>query len=361
MKKLILIIMLMLVLPISIVKADKVDKVIYQTSFETEEERNFWDLTGDLAGDGNVWQYKSSEQNADYTAQDGIYSLYFTGISEEYYSESLAISNPITINNFNPDRQHIKLNWYVSYSGRTIYPYSVYIFKGDETTENIISAVKYIGDYQGVFSSLISNAYYYKWVDITDKLNEWYPDDSEEKTIRIVFKSSMLSGTEVKIDAVSIGIYAGLEIKNYTFEDGLEGWTPIDYDGDGHNWEISYDKLANNGGNYITSASYDFEAFTPENYIISPKIKIDSKYDEVKLEWYVGARSDEYFKEHYSVYVYSGTEELTKDNVKEQLADESISQKLHEETLSTYEFVLKTSQLDEKFIGKEVQIIFVHH
>ncbi|MBQ4583391.1 MAG: hypothetical protein IJA94_00645, partial [Bacilli bacterium] len=97
-----------------------------------------------------------------------------------------------------------------------------------------------------------------------------------------------------------------------------------------------------------------------ENYIISPKIKIDSKYQKAQLEWYVGAYNSSYFKEHYSVYVYSGSEELTKENIKEKLADKSISQQLHNETLSTYEFILKTAWVDKKFIDKDIQIIFVH-
>ena len=367
MKKIILIIMLMLVLPISIVKADKVDKVLWSTSFETEEERNFWDLTGDLDGDGKVWEYKSSEISPSYTAQDGIYILE----SRSYYGvpltpDNLAISNSITVDDYNIN-QNIRLAWYLAvYRGYYDEQYSVYIFKGDETTENIKNAIKN-NTAEAIFNETLSEEtvlYQHRNVEIKEYLNEWYPNDNEEKTIRIVFRHhNSTDKVGLKIDSVSIERYYK-HIVEYTFEEGLEGWRTIDYDGDGHNWEhktSSYGFDGYNSKGVIASASHDFEAFTPENYIISPKIKIDSKYQKAQLEWYVGSIDDTDFAEHYSVYVYSGTEELTKDNIKEQLADESISQKLHEETLSTYEFVLKTSQLDEKFIGKEVQIIFVHH
>ena len=380
MKKLILIIMLMLVLPISIVKADKVDKVIYQTSFETEEERNFWDLTGDLDGDGEMWEYRSKEENDNYIVNDGLYSLH----SESWNTlsvltpDNLAISNSITVDDYNIN-QNIRLAWYVaSQDGTDVEEqYSVYIFKGDETTENIKNAIKN-NTVEAIFNETLSEKtrlYQYRSIDIKEYLNKWYGNSDEQKTIRIVFRHHNCTDNQaIKIDSVSIErYYKAFNIAQYNFESGLEGWTNIDKDGDGYVWEhkISADVIeepynfaGNNSDGVIASASHyndEIGALSPENYIISPKIKIDSKYSEIELNWYVGAYHWEYYRETYSVYVYSGTEELTKDNIKEQLADESISQKLHEETLSTYEFVLKTSQLDEKFIGKEVQIIFVHH
>ncbi|MBQ4584349.1 MAG: hypothetical protein IJA94_05635, partial [Bacilli bacterium] len=374
MKKIILIIMLMLVLPISIVKADKVDKVIYQTSFETEEERNFWDLTGDLDGDGEMWEYRSKEENDDYIVNDGLYSLH----SESWNTlsvltpDNLAISNSITVDDYNIN-QNIRLAWYVaSQDGTDVEEqYSVYIFKGDETTENIKNAIKN-NTVEAIFNETLSEKtrlYQYRSIDIKEYLNKWYGNSDEQKTIRIVFRHHNSTDNQaIKIDSVSIESYYKHFIR-YAFEENLEGWTTIDYDGDGHNWEHKTSSDDQYFGGYnsdgvIVSASFDHlvqKILTPENYVISPKVKIDPKFNRVELDWYVGAYSGAFFDDHYSVYVYSGTEELTKDNIKEQLADESISQKLHEETLSTYEFVLKTSQLDEKFIGKEVQIIFVHH
>lgn len=120
--------------PLSVVKADRVDEIIYSTSFETEEEQAFWDLTGDLDGDGYTWMYQSLAVNNAYTTHDSNYMLYSNSKSEEQETltpDNLAISDLITIEGYNIG-QDVRINWYAAIQSIAHHneQYSVYIFKG---------------------------------------------------------------------------------------------------------------------------------------------------------------------------------------------------------------------------------------
>ena len=122
----------------------------------------------------------------------------------------------------------------------------------------------------------------------------------------------------------------------YDFEDGNQGWTALDNDGDGHNWIESilydycdyYDYLS---GNFcMMSASYDEindEALTPDNWLISPQVELGGS---VSL-WACGLDSYDP-EEHFAIYVStSGTnvgdfsqvtdEYVTGDKMAEYVAD----------------------------------------
>lgn len=91
-----------------------------------------------------------------------------------------------------------------------------------------------------------------------------------------------------------------------SFEDGLNGWTAIDADGDGFNW----DTHVNTGeGNYSThtgdgcawSASYDNDtnaALTPNNWLVSPQAILNGTF----TFWAQGQDAN-YAAEHFAVYV----------------------------------------------------------
>ena len=89
----------------------------------------------------------------------------------------------------------------------------------------------------------------------------------------------------------------------FTFDDGtLQGWTAIDADGDGYNWAITTSLIAhhNDEGYAVFSQSYDekAKALTPDNYLVSPKIKLGSK-----LRFFACAQDASYPEEHFGVAV----------------------------------------------------------
>ena len=90
----------------------------------------------------------------------------------------------------------------------------------------------------------------------------------------------------------------------FDFEDGKQGWTTIDNDGDGHNWMVSSrleGVFNNHSGNVcMTSASYvdNVGALTPDNWLVSPQIEMGGS---VSL-WACG-NDPEYVEEHFAIYV----------------------------------------------------------
>jgi len=87
----------------------------------------------------------------------------------------------------------------------------------------------------------------------------------------------------------------------------VRGWTDIDRDGDGYNWNY-YDNPPS-----ITSDSYIDDDLTPENYLISPSFTIPVSAQSVTLAFQVAAgASGTDYKEHYKVI--ASENEITFDN-----------------------------------------------
>ena len=87
----------------------------------------------------------------------------------------------------------------------------------------------------------------------------------------------------------------------YNFPQALNGWTTIDADGDGNTWNLLIDK--NNSGyngdpGMMQSASYLSSALTPDNYLVSPKMKLDGK-----ITFWACAQDKSYPSEHFGVAV----------------------------------------------------------
>ena len=125
-------------------------------------------------------------------------------------------------------------------------------------------------------------------------------------------------------------------------------WQMIDHDGDGNQW-YQYQNLFM----AAMSDSYDDEALTPYNFLISPKITISGT--NPKLEWNIGAAHTTYVEEHYKVVV--STEKFTEENCT------SIGDIVYEETLTTAEGrTLKNRVVDmSAYTGKDVYIAWVHY
>ena len=83
----------------------------------------------------------------------------------------------------------------------------------------------------------------------------------------------------INVDDIVITNAKGEEVLNEGFEEGAipSGWDLIDYDGDGENW-YAVTLSTNNGhynGNYcVTSASYNGDALTPDNWLIIPNVEL---------------------------------------------------------------------------------------
>ena len=87
------------------------------------------------------------------------------------------------------------------------------------------------------------------------------------------------------------------------FEDGTLGdWTAIDADGDGYNWNAwtSTEMVVghNNSTYVVTSASYQGAALTPDNYLVSPQIKLGGS-----ITFWACAQDASWPTEHFGVAV----------------------------------------------------------
>jgi len=98
------------------------------------------------------------------------------------------------------------------------------------------------------------------------------------------------------------------------FESGdFNGWTTVDNDGDGFNWEIGQGITAptqHTIGDYCAiSASYDNDsqtALTPDNWLISPQVELGGS-----MTLYATGQDDSYIAEHFAVYVSTTGKEIS--------------------------------------------------
>ena len=99
-------------------------------------------------------------------------------------------------------------------------------------------------------------------------------------------------------------LYANSGCITYDFENGnLDGWTTIDADGDGHNWEyVSNDGFSHNGTGHIESASYInyVGPLTPDNYFVSPRVVFTPASE---ISFWACAKDNGYAAEHFSIAI----------------------------------------------------------
>ena len=101
--------------------------------------------------------------------------------------------------------------------------------------------------------------------------------------------------------------------QSYDFEDGtMMGWTAIDADGDGFNWELGSSLMGtgyghDNSSDLVLSQSYDnsYGVLYPDNYLVSPgKIAVQ---DGAYINFYACAQDASYASEHFGVAVSTGS------------------------------------------------------
>ena len=194
-----------------------------------------------------------------------------------------------------------------------------------------------------------------------DIVLEWYSEDEDIATISngvvegISNGNTYIYATYEDIEAfffVSVS-EGGNDIEpvllQEDFNDGIPSdWENIDADEDGHFWGTSEDIAGGlygiNGTNCVMSRSYDNSTgpLTPDNYLISPQITIPST--GYKLSWYTLATDDDWYQEHYTVYIREGNNDT----------------EIFSETMTTAEFNYNEVDLSA-FSGKDVKIVFRHH
>ena len=92
---------------------------------------------------------------------------------------------------------------------------------------------------------------------------------------------------------------------NFDFEDGLQGWTVLDGDGDGHNWQPNTDGMGHNNSNgMVLSYSKDpvtGDSLTPSEYLVSPRMILNADY--AIINFYACALDENHAAEHFGVAI----------------------------------------------------------
>ena len=142
--------------------------------------------------------------------------------------------------------------------------------------------------------------------DENNKVATWSPDSEVQEVVVTVAGNTQLNSIVVTIAT------AGDEPQPiepavgelFSFDDGKLGyWTTIDADGDGYTWTIGQSPQINTHGDdqycvYSESYSSTAGALTPDNYLVSPKMKLDGK-----ISFYACAQDREWPAEHFGVAV----------------------------------------------------------
>jgi hypothetical protein len=132
-----------------------------------------------------------------------------------------------------------------------------------------------------------------------------------------------------------------------------EGWMIYDEDGDDYNWFVASTTTLSQV--VVSESSYqddndDWQALTPENWLVSPAIDLSSYTETIVLDWRAFAFSTDFPAENYKVVV------STTGNT---VADFSTDDIVFEETLGTdiYERRVDLSA----YAGEEIYLAFVHY
>ena len=181
-----------------------------------------------------------------------------------------------------------------SYTGSPYMACRVYTNEGlstlrafsDGTNFNPSSPSSYTGTLQTVKNQIMLDITY---VDCSAP-DELYATDVTEN-------SATLNWTG---DANSYNVRYRPISREYDFEDGsLGGWTTIDADGDGYNWAVNTSWGGHDGSTgMVNSASYDYEALLPDNYLVSPQIPLGGI-----ISFWACAQDASWAGEHFGVAV----------------------------------------------------------
>ena len=345
------ILLLQMIIPIVPIYA-KTSENIWKETFENGVDG--WKFF-DADGDGDTWSCFDERESA-YYAFKGNYML--TSDSFNHLPDNYAVSPAIAINQENvSDYDKIKISWYVAarsdYACDETYSVSVYVDDGSNIS------IDKLKDLNKEYSHTLKGGGNYSIASFVLKTTDYVG-----KNIRLVFhhKNSSIKKTDaLQIDEISVdAFYSNTSvIQGFGFEEGEEGWSFIDADGDGRNWKTS-DSFKYEGKIGFFSFSKVFSSYNPQNYAISPIVDVSGKTN-LQLDWYASAvGSKNAYKEHYAVYIYPYNNEEDSSKVPT-VEDISKLTPVFEETLDTYGYTKKTVDLNKYINYDKIRVIFYHY
>ena len=159
------------------------------------------------------------------------------------------------------------------------------INNGDAATENNIAA------------TLTSDNEYVTIVDGEASYGSIAPNETQEATFIIMVSELCPDKNDITFSLEAVLEGSSVESKlSFDFEDGFQGWTSIDADGDGFQWFNSETKLGPGYGH-----ESNFCMFYPDNYLVSPeKFKVGK---DATFTFWACAQDLNYPDEHFGVAV----------------------------------------------------------
>ena len=125
---------------------------------------------------------------------------------------------------------------------------------------------------------------------------------SSIRRVYVINPTYSINATSNPNDGGSISFTGEL---SYNFDNGFNGWTSIDADGDGYNWKTGNEMMGtgygHNGSNdLVLSQSYDNYSgvLYPDNYLVSPQVALGGS-----ISFWACAQDNAYPSEHFGVAV----------------------------------------------------------
>ena len=162
--------------------------------------------------------------------------------------------------------------------------------------------------YSGTLTFSVPAGFLITEMDFTDK-NKWndgntfdsgeFADDIWTGSAQQVVLS--IAGN-TQINKIYVVVAEDPNVNTFSFDDGtMQGWTSLDADGDGYDWAYTADLTGHDGNpGAVFSKSYENNvgALTPDNFLVSPKVKLDGS-----ISFYACAQDASYPAEHFGVFV----------------------------------------------------------
>ena len=172
---------------------------------------------------------------------------------------------------------------------------------------------------QGLFRNINGSLDYHDFYEIPrvllravyeeDNTLRVIPDNAYVGYIWLIYEDEEDSGytyyTNTLPEALEPYVPEGTEYIYFDgFEEGAEGWSFFDADGDGYNWEVlnASGARVHTGAAILTSASYinNQGALNPDNWAFTPAIQLTR---DNYLSFWVTGQDPSWSAEHYAVYI----------------------------------------------------------
>ena len=142
--------------------------------------------------------------------------------------------------------------------------------------------------------------------------------------IALAMAAALIPAGAFAAGAAEAGTLPTRDTVTWDFENGTEGWTLVDNDGDGYNWELASVAMAGylispySGADMLTSKSYDAYAgaLLPDNWAITPALYAND-LSAVGFSFWACAQDADWPQEHFGVFVGNSAEPTNMVQVRE--------------------------------------------